>query len=151
MIKEFRGPYRFLSNFFPCTMEYKGEVYRSSEHAFQSAKFDDPELKKIIRTQEKPSEAKRIARVMDKEKRKDWGSIRVDVMREVLKIKFAKQGFRDQLLATGDQELQECNTWGDKFWGICDGEGSNWLGKLLMEIREDIRNESGTKPNKDNK
>lgn len=32
----------------------------------------------------------------------------------------------------------EGNTWGDKFWGVCDGEGENHLGKLLMEVRAEL-------------
>lgn len=47
----------------------------------------------------------------------------------------------DALLNTGEAELIEGNTWGDKFWGaVWDKElgwvGQNWLGKLLMEERE---------------
>ena len=137
MIKKFRGVYSFLSNFFPCRMEYEGVKYTTAEHAFQGAKFDDMETKLIISKLKLPAEAKKFGR-MAGPPRKDWGSLRVDVMREILKIKFSQPGFKAQLLKTGDQELEEGNEWGDKFWGVCDGEGSNYLGKLLMEIRKEL-------------
>ena len=34
-----------------------------------------------------------------------------------------------------NEELVEGNYWGDTFWGICNGEGTNWLGILLMAER----------------
>lgn len=57
-------------------------------------------------------------------------------MRELLKQKFAKEPFRTWLLNTGNEQLVEGNTWGDTFWGVCNGKGKNYLGALLMEIRE---------------
>ena len=46
-----------------------------------------------------------------------------------------------KLLDTGDAELVEGNTWGDKVWGVCNDEGENRLGKILMRIRSEIREE----------
>ena len=45
----------------------------------------------------------------------------------------------NKLLETGNQELVEGNTWGDIFWGVCNGKGQNWLGKILMMVRDEIR------------
>ena len=44
-----------------------------------------------------------------------------------------------KLLNTGDAELVEGNHWGDRYWGVCDGEGQNKLGKLLMQVRGELR------------
>jgi hypothetical protein len=44
-----------------------------------------------------------------------------------------------ELVGTGDAELVEGNTWGDEFWGVCNGRGSNQLGRLLMEVRALLR------------
>ena len=41
-------------------------------------------------------------------------------------------------MQTEDAELVEDNWWGDKFWGVCNGEGENHLGKLLMKIRDEL-------------
>ena len=45
----------------------------------------------------------------------------------------------DKLLATEDAILIEGNTWDDVFWGVCDGKGENWLGKILMDVRTELR------------
>jgi predicted NAD-dependent protein-ADP-ribosyltransferase YbiA (DUF1768 family) len=50
------------------------------------------------------------------------------------------------LLDTGDEELVEGTTWHDNIWGNCSCPkcknipGQNRLGKLLMQIREEIKN-----------
>ena len=45
---------------------------------------------------------------------------------------------RSLLVATGDRELIEGNTWGDTFWGVDKntGQGENHLGRILMELRD---------------
>ena len=48
------------------------------------------------------------------------------------------QKLQKQLLATGDQHLEETNKWGDTFWGVCNGVGSNHLGKILMKVRDEL-------------
>lgn len=57
-------------------------------------------------------------------------------MRALLMVKFAPATeLAERLLATGDAQLVEGNTWGDTFWGVCDGVGENHLGRLHMWIR----------------
>ena len=59
--------------------------------------------------------------------------------------KFRIPELREKLLATGNEELVEGNTWHDNIWGNCSCdcckkiEGQNKLGKLLMQVREEIR------------
>ena len=60
-------------------------------------------------------------------------------MKAVLGLKFTDLELSEKLLATGDAELIEGNHWNDTFWGVCDGVGKNWLGILLMEIREELK------------
>jgi len=49
------------------------------------------------------------------------------------------------LLATGDTKLLEGNRWHDNFWGNCDcpncrdKPGLNYLGKILMRVRLELR------------
>lgn len=72
--------------------------------------------------------------------RPDWESIKDQVMYEVCKAKFSQNtDLRDKLVATGDAELVEGNTWGDKIWGICNGQGENRLGKILMKVRTELQ------------
>lgn len=138
MIQRFRGKYSFLSNFAACPMIYEGINYPTAEHAFQAAKFEDEKTKRHIADLNTPVEAKRYGRIAGPP-RKGWGTLRLQVMEEILRIKFSKEAFKDSLLRTGDEELIEGNDWGDKFWGVSDGEGSNYLGKLLMKIRDEMK------------
>ena len=57
--------------------------------------------------------------------------------------KFNQEPFKSKLLDTGDEYIMEGNWWGDKFWGIClkTNTGNNNLGKLIMQIRNTLKNE----------
>lgn len=135
MINKFFGKYRFLSNFYRCEVKYGEIIYPTVEHAYQAAKFVNPlDCLKIL-AKEKPGEAKREAWKMKAKVRRDWDSIKIEVMRELLEQKFAKEPFKTWLKRTGNRQLIEGNTWNDVFWGVCNGKGENNLGKLLMEIR----------------
>jgi predicted NAD-dependent protein-ADP-ribosyltransferase YbiA (DUF1768 family) len=62
-------------------------------------------------------------------------------MRECLHQKFNQEPYRTLLLETGDDYIQEGNYWGDTFWGMDLNAmtGDNRLGKMIMEIREQLR------------
>jgi ribA/ribD-fused uncharacterized protein len=68
----------------------------------------------------------------------DWDSIKDGIMLQVLRTKF-ESPLRFELMKTEDEELREWNWWGDTYWGICNGIGRNMLGKLLMQVREEIK------------
>ena len=136
-IKAFSGAFEFLNNFHPSRIEWEGVEYTSVEHAFQATKTLDPLQKASIKECPTPGEARRAGRAL--KLRPDWESIRVDVMCRLLREKFSDPILKQKLLATGQAELIEGNWWGDRFWGVCDGKGRNMLGKLLMQIREELR------------
>lgn len=129
----FFGPFRYLSNFEVVTVEFDGELYRSTEHAYMAAKSLDLEVRKLIQDAPTPRDAKKLG--MKIQLREDWGEIKFDVMRDVLIQKFTQEPYRTKLLETGDAYLEETNTWGDVIWGVCNGVGQNNLGKTIMEIR----------------
>lgn len=138
VIDRFAGEWRFLSNFSPCPwIVYDGDVYATTEHAYQAAKTLDLAARRAIRATQRPGDAKRIGAHVSL--RPDWSIVqRVTIMRDLLVQKFAAGQPIDYLaglLRTGDATLIEGNTWGDTFWGVCNGEGDNVLGTLLMEIR----------------
>ena len=134
------GQYRFLSNFYPA-------LDSTVEHHFQAAKAADPQEAEWVMAASTPGEAKRRGRRVTK--RSDWDEVRISVMRHLLRKKFEAPILRSQLLGTGDRMLIEGNTWGDKFWGAVFEQppghpqslivGENHLGKLLMEIRSELR------------
>lgn len=137
-ITSFRGRYRFLSNFWVVSVIYEGIRYPSVEHAYQAAKTLSKVNRRSIAMAPTAGKAKRLGRSFPL--RSDWDNIKLLVMRQLLEAKFKRHELRLQLLATGDAELIEGNTWGDRFWGVCDGWGENWLGRLLMTVREELRN-----------
>ena len=133
----FAEPFAFLSNFYPCTVTFEGETYSTVEHAYQAAKTLDPAQRAHIQKLATPGQAKRAGR--DVTLRSDWDQIRVAVMRNLLEQKFAPGSVcAHKLCLTEDHLIEETNTWGDTFWGVCRGEGLNVLGELLMEIRADL-------------
>jgi ribA/ribD-fused uncharacterized protein len=138
MIDSFSGKYRFLSNFYPCWVKFKGDDYPSVEHAYQAAKTLDEQLRLMFQEPVMTAgEAKKAGRRL--KVREDWEKVKRGVMSIILREKFKQPKFKELLLATGDEELVEGNWWGDTYWGVCNSRGENHLGKLLMEIRDELR------------
>ena len=137
MINQFRGKYYFLSNFYSSPVTYEGLTYLSNEAAFQSAKtFSDRECF----TNLDPSSAKKLGRKV--QLRPDWEETKYNVMYEIVKAKFTQNlDLKTKLLETDNQYLEEGNTWGDKICGTVNGVGENNLGKILMRVKDEIRNE----------
>jgi ribA/ribD-fused uncharacterized protein len=137
VINSFTGEYDFLSNFYHCPISYAGQRYPTTEHAFQALKTLDLEERSKISRAGTPGQAKRLGREV--KLRKDWESVKVDIMREILHAKFTQNtDLLQRLLLTGETELIEGNTWGDREWGQVNGVGKNLLGKLLMELRRNL-------------
>lgn len=134
-IDSFRDEYSFLSNFYPSIVEFEGHVYPTVENAYQAAKCENiNDRKQFLNI--KPGHAKRLGA---KIKRKNWFDINIEIMKQLLTKKFSDQKLREKLLATGNNELIEGNNWNDIFWGVCNGIGENHLGKLLMQVREELK------------
>lgn len=140
-ITSFKDKYFFLSNMFMAPVGYEGIQYPSSEHAYVAAKTTDEEIREKISKIPSPFQVKKFGKTI--QLRDDWEQIKVHEMRRILERKFSP--FRSDLplyswlCATAPRELIEGNTWNDRFWGQCPvGNGKNMLGKLLMEIRDDI-------------
>ncbi len=140
VIEDFdEAPYTFLSNFSQHGATFEGVYYITSEHAYQAAKTLDMNERRQIQICGTPGAAKKMGQKITI--RPDWDQIKVSVMYQILKSKFGNDIMRSKLLSTGDAELIEGNTWNDTFWGICNGVGQNWLGRLLMLVRSDLQYE----------
>lgn len=137
MIDKFRGQHKFLSNFCSINIEYEGIVYPSVEHAYVAAKTLDQDIRRQVALIASPAEAKKTGHRLTL--RPGWDEIRLGIMEELLRKKFSYEHLAGLLLATGDEELIEGNTWGDTWYGQCNGAGENHLGKLLMKIRDELR------------
>lgn len=136
-IEQFSGEYRFLSNFYPSTIVYEDITYPTVEHAYQAAKTDDFTLKKIISLLPTAADAKKFGKSITL--RKDWENIKFSVMLKLVTLKFQDEQLKKQLLATGNAQLIEGNWWGDRYWGVCRGEGQNQLGLILMTVRDSLK------------
>lgn len=136
----FRGKYDFLSNFYHnCYIEADGHIYASVERYFQSMKNNSNIYKSAIAGARTEADSKHLGRKI--RLRPDWDKVKDQVMLDGLRLKFSDPVLRQKLLDTGDAYLEEGNTWGDRYWGTVNGEGKNMLGKLLMQVRDEIRKE----------
>lgn len=140
MIGQFSGRNVFLSNFYRFPISWKGIVLPTAEHAYQSEKPTDELERETIYHAISPASAKKLgSRKFCKSIRPDWDVVKNDIMLAVLVAKFSDPNMARLLLDTGDEELIEGNWWGDTYWGVCNGVGENWLGKLLMQVREGLK------------
>jgi len=136
VIKEFRGEYSFLSNFYRAAFEWRAIHWFTVEHAFQAAKaLHDVDYVNQILGDPDPGIVKRMGRkvLIDVS---HWDAHKVSYMREIIHAKFSTvPGLAGKLINTGAAMLVEGNTWHDYFWGRCNGRGKNVLGAILMEER----------------
>jgi ribA/ribD-fused uncharacterized protein len=139
-IKRFMGGYRFLSNFFVASIEVDGVTWPSTEHFYQAMKSESVEVQEEVRMLPTPGKAKRMGKTI--KLRSNWDEIKDEVMETAVHAKFTQnEELRAMLLETGDSELIEGNTWGDRYWGVDleSNVGKNMLGKTLMKVRETLR------------
>jgi ribA/ribD-fused uncharacterized protein len=129
-----------LSNFASFPINIDGKLWPTSEHYFQAQKFEDAAYREKVRNANSPMLAARLGRDRKQKLRRDWESVKVGVMRTALRAKFSQhESLRALLLSTGDAKLVE-HTENDAYWGDGgDGSGENMLGRLLMEIRLEMK------------
>lgn len=140
-------PYSFLSNFYPCSIildEYM--EFPSVEHAYQAAKTTHPrqrwEIALLPTAQEANFYGRRVLQA-----RPGWRTMRLGVMESLLRYKFRKDSIlRSLLLGTGQTPIVEVSHFMDDFWGTVDGVGQNQLGKMLMMLRSEFRQERERTP-----
>jgi ribA/ribD-fused uncharacterized protein len=145
----------FLSNFYPTAVEIEGQKWLTVEHYYQSQKSSDSEYRDAIRQAATPGKAKRLGAAPGSSQhgsnqswfhrngklhREDWDEVKVEVMRSALVAKFRQHpDLAERLLETGDAEIVEESAT-DFYWGAGhDGQGLNWLGRLLMELRSHLK------------
>lgn len=138
-IGHFADDFAFLSNFYESPITHEGIFYDTVEHFYQAQKTLDRGERKKVATARSPGAAKRMGKKL--KLRKDWESVKVEIMRQGLKRKFTRNSLLgNMLVATHPAKLEEGNWWGDHFWGVDHKTrtGQNWLGRLLMERREEL-------------
>lgn len=136
-----------LSNMAPgFPLRVNGVRIRTSEALYQACRFPHmPEVQQLIIGENSPMTAKMRSKPYRRVSRHDWDFVRVKIMRWCLRVKLAQnwREFGRLLLATGDRPIVEQSR-KDDFWGAKvadDGAlvGMNVLGRLLMELREQLK------------
>lgn len=130
-----------LSNFSAFTLRWKGIRFDTSEQAYHWEKFPaDSSARDVILKCVSAHDAFKAAESMKEFVRPDWKTVRINVMRGILRAKAEQHEYvRRKLIQTGDKLLIE-NSWRDDFWGWGPNrDGQNWLGRLWMEIRSELR------------
>ena len=69
----------------------------------------------------------------------DWDSKKEQIMYNICKNKFSGVKMRELLLSTGDKELVNESNFANEYWGTKDGKGENVLGKILMRLRQEFK------------
>lgn len=135
-----KDEYGCFSNFSRHRIFLKDKYWQTTEHYFQAQKFAGTEHEEKVRLAPTPMKAASMGRSRKRPLRKDWEKVKDDIMLEALRTKFTQRiELKEILLNTGDAILVE-HTANDNYWGDGgDGSGKNMLGKLLMQVREEIR------------
>lgn len=139
-IDRFRGEYSFLSNMHICfrsNIVALGYSFNSVEVPFQAYKCKNKaDIAQFVDL--RPVDAKALGKQILL--RDDWEEIKDMVMYDLVFQKYSKSPLlKNKLLATGNTVLIEGNTWGDTYWGVCNGKGSNKLGQITMDVRDELR------------
>ncbi|AKG20473.1 NADAR family protein [Calothrix sp. 336/3] len=135
--------YGAFSNFSRHGVELDGLWWMTVEHYFQGQKFLDLDYQEKIRNAHTPKQAAELGRSRKVPLRSDWEIVKDGIMLLAVRKKFSTHGaIRELLLSTGDEEIIE-NAPGDYYWGCGkDGTGLNKLGKILQQVRQELRQKS---------
>ena len=136
----------FLNTFFKIENGFRidGLSYNSSEHFFQSKKFEfsDPAYFDTVRTSPSSNKAHQLGNARNGGiLRPDWDAVKFDVMYQGNFEKFSQnEDLKKMLLDTGDKKISQLSN-SDKFWSVTPNGGKDLLGRILMKIRETLKNE----------
>lgn len=142
-------PFGAFSNLYRRDVEFEGEVFPTSEHAYQAGKARKPAVRKWLMEAPSPALLAMAAHGLYYwDIAPGWSTLKFDRMRRVLKAKFTQHDdLRELLLSTGEARLVEAATVDNevnRLWGEVNGSGRNMLGVMLMELREELRAGDGS-------
>lgn len=158
-IREFRGKYVFLSNYYYAPFIWNNRIWTHVEIPYQLVKTiivsssslplqsssmssDRIYISDAMYDEWKyllPSQAK--ARGRRQTTHSDlWEKLHLSIMEQLVYEKFSQSDeLKDKLINTNNKKLIEGNYWKDTYWGVCNGVGDNHLGKILEKVRERIK------------
>ena len=134
------GKYGPFSNFSRHPITIDNIVYPTSEHYYQSKKFEGTKYEKIVIQATSPSEAAKLGRRRDWPIKQNWEEIKEEVMMVALKTKFTQHNNLKQLLISTNDKILIEHTVKDHYWADGgNGTGKNRLGALLMQLRTELK------------
>ena len=148
----------YLSNFYPAKFSYKNKKWVNSEQAYQYEKakfFGEKRIQKLIRKTSYPRLHKRLGQcVVGDDSGEDWLTHSAITMKHIVYAKFSQNAtLKRKLLETNNNLLVEGQI-NDLRWGaglshsdkriidISKHNGKNLLGKILMQVRDEIKRET---------
>lgn len=141
--------YGWMGNMYAAPILFNNERWRTSEALFQAMRFKDSNIKEVIRNEKSPMAAKMKAKSFQLQMVvKPMSQEDVNNMKHCLTLKFTQhEELKKKLLNTGNAQIIENigNRNGERhrFWGMKETEqgwiGTNTMGKLLMEVREELK------------
>lgn len=142
-------PYGCFSNFSPHGIHLLGQDWMTVEHYYQAQKFvgtEDEALIRAIAGAKTPMEAATLGRDRTRHIRQDWEQVKTQIMRQAVLTKFLTHlEIQSILFSTGDRPIVEDSPT-DYYWGCgVEKTGQNHLGKILMSVRQEIRQRLGKK------
>lgn len=130
-----------LDNFSAFTVEWRGKLWPTAEHAYQAAKFDDEEVVERIRQASSAHLAKKIGNdpMLQDKVRADWQEIKHAIMEEILRAKLAQHEYVQKKLRESRGMLLVEDSHRDPHWGRGENwNGENWLGQIWMKLRDEV-------------
>lgn len=144
-VGSFSGDLEFLSNMYKIPIYFNEskydnfqpdfKVYPSSENLYQALKCKYIKDRELFQNVD-PHKSKRIGKTI--EIRSDWDNVRLEAMKLAIDLKFKNIELGEKLIDLPDGKIIEFNNWGDRFFGICNGEGLDHLGKILRAKKQQI-------------
>lgn len=136
-----KNQYGEFSNWYPASFSLDGKLWKTSEHYYMAMKTEDSDEAERIRKSKSPREAKKLGAKV--KLRPNWDNIKFNIMYKACLAKFSQnEELKKLLLSTEDRPLHEdCS---DPFWGGGPNfpDGMDLLGKVLIKVRETLRNEN---------
>ena len=150
--KKVSGPYGWMGNMAPYPITFEGKVWRTSEALFQGMRFDDEVIKEIIRKEKSPMGAKMKAKkYSDQMVVVPMSELDVEQMKKCVRMKFDQHPkLKKELMKTKGvfiyEDIGNRNGERHKFWGAKkisenEGDGHNMMGRILMELRDELLRE----------